>query len=54
MPYIAHFKVEKKEPKVMHFSIGERESKILKFSVQKQSPIKFKIRSNFDLDVESN
>lgn len=54
MPYIAHFQVVKKEPKVMHFSAREREPKILRFSIQKQKPIKFKIRKDFKLDVESN
>ena len=54
MPYKAHFEIKERKVKVLRFSSREKEPKVLKFSAQEKSPIKFKIRSNFDLDVESN
>lgn len=54
MPYIAHFKAEKEEPKKICFSANKQNPKKIKFFAQKGNPIKFKIRKDFRLDIESN
>lgn len=50
--YVAKFKVEKREPKKLHFDVSEREVKQIQFKVIDREPIKFKISSNFKMNVE--
>lgn len=51
--YIAKFKVEKRESQKMYFSVPKQEVKKIQFKVEKREPIKFKVSSNFKLNVES-
>ena len=51
--YKAVFKIEKREPNKMYFSIPDREKKTIEFKVQEKEPIKFKISSNFKMNVEN-
>ena len=52
MPFIAHFEVKKREPKIIHF-IGEKEPKILKFSSCKKKAVKLVITSDLKLEIEN-
>ena len=52
MPFIAHFEVKKREPKIIHF-IGEKEPKILKFSSYKSKTVRLVIRPDLKLEVEN-
>lgn len=50
--YVAKFKIDKREPKKLHFNVSKRDTKYLQFKVTDREPIKFKISSNFKMNVE--
>lgn len=52
MPYIAHFEVKKREPKVIRFSAGAREPKILKFEAEKRKTVRLRVTPDFKLEKD--
>ena len=49
--FIAHFEIEKEEPKKIYFRASKTRTAFLKFEAEEKKPVKFKIDKNFKIDV---